>query len=137
MAEIQKADPSGEMTRRFIEFVMMQAQNAAMFLGEIPNPSTGRGEINLDLAKVFIDQLEMLSLKTRGNLSKDEEDILANTLTQLRLSFVRAGGLGVANTSPSASDSDSRPGPGTSTSPASESENEANSRKKFSKSYGS
>ena len=29
------------MSQRFIEFVMMQAQNAALFLGQIPNPQTG------------------------------------------------------------------------------------------------
>ena len=40
MAEVQRTTVSGEMTQRFIEFVMMQAQNAAMFLGQIPHPQT-------------------------------------------------------------------------------------------------
>ena len=48
------------MTQRFIEFVMMQAQQAAMFLGRIPNPQTGKPEVNLELARLFIDQLEMI-----------------------------------------------------------------------------
>ena len=68
MAEVQTSTQSGELSQRFIEFVMMQAQNAALFLGQIPNPQTGKGEINLELAKMFIDQLGMIQEKTRGNL---------------------------------------------------------------------
>jgi len=40
MPEVQSATHSGEMTQRFIELVMMQAQQAAMFLGHVPNPQT-------------------------------------------------------------------------------------------------
>lgn len=127
------------MTRRFIEFVMMQAQNAALFLGEIPNPATGRAEINLDLARMFIDQLEMIGEKTRGNLTEDEKEILTSTLTQLRLSFVRAGGLGASSSSPSSASS-AEPAPPAPSSPAQAAskpeEEEAAPRKKFTKSYG-
>jgi len=64
MAEVQKTTLSGELTQRFIEFVVMHAQNAALFLGQIPNPKTGQGEVNLDLARMFIDQLAMIQEKT-------------------------------------------------------------------------
>ncbi len=66
MAEVQTSTNSGELAQRFIEFVMMQAQNAALFLGQIPNPQTGKGEVNLEVAKMFIDQLAMIQEKTRG-----------------------------------------------------------------------
>ncbi len=66
------------MTQRFIEFVMMHAQNAALFLGQIPNPKTGQGEVNLELAKMFIDQLAMIQEKTRGNLTNEEATVLRN-----------------------------------------------------------
>jgi Domain of unknown function (DUF1844) len=59
MAEVQTSTNSGELAQRFIEFVMMQAQNAALFLGQIPNPQTGKGEVNLEVAKMFIDQLKL------------------------------------------------------------------------------
>ena len=49
MAEVQTSTQSGELSQRFIEFVMMHAQNAALFLGQIPNPKTGEGEVNLEL----------------------------------------------------------------------------------------
>src|SRR5213083_900542 len=89
MAEVQKNSQSiGEMTQRFIEFVMMQAQNAALFLGQIPNPQTGKGEVNLELAKMFIDQLAMIQEKTRGNLSNEESTVLRNALSNLQLAYV-------------------------------------------------
>src|SRR3954466_12284333 len=89
MAEVQTNTQSlGELSQRFIEFVMMQAQNAALFLGQIPNPQTGKGEVNLELARMFIDQLAMIQEKTRGNLSKEEEAVLRNTLSNLQMVFV-------------------------------------------------
>src|SRR5881227_3264719 len=72
MAEVQKTTLSGELSQRFIEFVIMHAQNAALFLGQIPNPKSGEPEVNLDLARMFIDQLAMIQEKTRGNLNHGE-----------------------------------------------------------------
>ena len=92
MAEVQKNPQAlGEMTQRFIEFVMMQAQNAALFLGQIPNPQTGKGEVNLELAKMFIDQLGMIEEKTRGNLTAEERQLLEQVLFELRMRYVEAG----------------------------------------------
>ena len=92
MAEVQKTVQTGEMTQRFIEFVMMHAQNAALFLGQIPNPKTGEAEINLDLARMFIDQLEMIQEKTRGNLTNEETMVLRNALSNLQMAFVEVSG---------------------------------------------
>src|ERR1700739_1350696 len=86
--ETQTSVQSGELSQRFIEFVMMHAQNAALFLGQIPNPKTGQGEVNLELAKMFIDQLEMIQEKTRGNLSSEETAVLRNTLSNLQMVYV-------------------------------------------------
>jgi Domain of unknown function (DUF1844) len=89
MAEYQNTPvSSGEMAQRFIEFVMMQAQNAAFMLGQIPHPQTGRAEVNLDMAQLLIDQLVMIQEKTKGNLSNDEGRILANALANLQIAFV-------------------------------------------------
>ena len=76
------------MTQIFIEFVMMQAQNAALFLGQIPNPRGGQPEVNLPLAKMFIDQLAVIAAKTHGNLNTDEAKVLDSALTQLEAAFV-------------------------------------------------
>src|SRR5437660_6616376 len=88
MAEVQTSTQSGELAQRFIEFVMMQAQNAALFLGQIPNPKTGEGEVNLELAKMFIDQLAMIQEKTRGNLTNEETTVLRNALSNLQMVYV-------------------------------------------------
>jgi hypothetical protein len=91
MAEYQNTTvSSGEMTQRFIEFVMMQAQNAAFMLGQIPHPQTGKAEVNLDMAQMRIDQLVMIQEKTKGNLNSDESRILAGAISNLQLAFVEA-----------------------------------------------
>jgi hypothetical protein len=91
MAEYQNTTvSSGEMTQRFIEFVMMQAQNAAFMLGQIPHPQTGKAEVNLDMAQMLIDQLVMIQEKTQSNLNSDESRILAGAISNLQLAFVEA-----------------------------------------------
>ncbi|HYY26836.1 MAG TPA: DUF1844 domain-containing protein [Chthoniobacterales bacterium] len=91
MAEYQNTTvSSGEMTQRFIEFVMMQAQNAAFMLGQIPHPQSGKAEVNLDMAQLLIDQLVMIQDKTQGNLNSDESRILAGTISNLQMAFVEA-----------------------------------------------
>ena len=143
MPEVQKTVQTGEMTQRFIEFVMMHAQNAALFLGQIPNPKTGEAEINLDLARMFIDQLEMIQEKTRGNLTNEEAMVLRNALSNLQMAYVEASGAAgpqhAAQPEPSQSAPSSEQSAsavaGQSSSVAS-SESETESRKKFSKSYG-
>jgi len=144
MAEVQTTTQSGELTQRFIEFVMMQAQNAALFLGQIPNPQTGQAEVNLEVARMFIDQLAMIQEKTRGNLTNEESTVLRNALSSLQMAFVEASQAGRATgaTSPS-------PEAGPETAPAAAEDQaaasidappppapEPESKKKFSKSYG-
>src|SRR5204862_6703393 len=88
MAEVQTSTNSGELAQRFIEFVMMQAQNAALFLGQMPNPQTGKGAVNLEVAKMFIDQWAMIQEKTRGNLRTEESTVLRNALSNVQLAYV-------------------------------------------------
>ena len=143
MAEVQTNTQSGEMSQRFIEFVMMQAQNAALFLGQIPNPQTGQGEVNLELAKMFIDQLAMIQEKTRGNLTNEEGAVLRNTLSNLQMAFVEVSQQSPAEKSAAPSQPEAKPempepAPVSSEKPdePAVSQAETESRKKFTKSYG-
>jgi hypothetical protein len=144
MAEVQTSTQSGELSQRFIEFVMMQAQNAALFLGQIPNPQTGKGEINLELAKMFIDQLGMIQEKTRGNLTNEETAVLRNTLSNLQMAFVEVSQKGRGETEAASSSASAKPeqpaeGQAASGEPegaSSPAQTEGESRKKFTKSYG-
>lgn len=142
MAELQRTTNAGEMVQRFIEFVMMHAQNAALFLGQIPHPQSGQPEVNLELAKMFIDQLVMIEEKTRGNLSNDETTVLRNALSNLQLAYVEAA-RGEPKTaspreaSPPVKEEKIEASPGTEAPPPSPTiEGEGESRKKFTKSYG-
>jgi len=136
MAEVQTNTQSlGELSQRFIEFVMMQAQNAALFLGQIPNPQTGKGEVNLELAKMFIDQLGMIQEKTRGNLTKEEEAVLKNTLSNLQMAFVEVSKEMREGKTESVAPEPSEPAAEKSE-PIAPPPSEAESRKKFTKSYG-
>jgi hypothetical protein len=78
------------MSALFANMVVQQTNLALMLLGKVPNPETGQPLQDLDAAKMFIDQLEMLEAKTRGNLDKNEEKLLGQSLTSLRLAFVEA-----------------------------------------------
>ena len=69
---------------RFNEFVILQAQNAGLFLGQIPDPRSGRKSVNLRAAKSVIDSLEMLASKTRGNLTTSEAKLLTTALQNLK-----------------------------------------------------
>lgn len=72
----------------FANMVMQQGNLALMFLGKVPNPETGEAMFDLEGARMFIDQLEMLHAKTRGNLSSDESALLGQTLATVRMTFV-------------------------------------------------
>jgi hypothetical protein len=124
MAEVQSSVQSGEMTRRFIEFVLMQAQQIAMLLGHVPGPDGKPMPPNLPIARIFIDQLEMIREKTRGNLTSEESDLLAKVLADLQLAYVEAGSTS-APAAPAAVP-DASPGPAP----------EDDDKKKFTKSYG-
>lgn len=78
MPAAPEADP------RFNEFVILQAQNAGLFLGQIPNPHSGEKQINLRAARSVLDSLEMLAAKTCGNLTAIEEKLLATAITNLQ-----------------------------------------------------
>ena len=141
MAEVQTSTQSGELSQRFIEFVMMHAQNAALFLGQIPNPKTGEGEVNLELAKMFIDQLAMIQEKTRGNLTSEESTVLRNALSNLQMVFVEVSQQiakgGATQKAPEEPKSEA-PKPAAEPPESAEGSDEGGeSKKKFTKSYGS
>ncbi|TKB27974.1 DUF1844 domain-containing protein [Desulfopila sp. IMCC35006] len=74
----------------FPAFVMSLNTSALYHLGEIADPSTGKRIVDLDLAKHAIDTLALIQNKTKGNLSKDEEELLKNILYDIKIRFVKA-----------------------------------------------
>ena len=134
----------------FANMIAQQTNMAFMFLGRIPHPDTGEVVQDFETSKFFIDQLEMLALKTKGNLDRQEEALLNQSLTTLRLAFVEAvdGGLAPgskpapaapAETIPAASAPAASPETPASPTPPAEAKApapvEEESRKKFTKKY--
>jgi hypothetical protein len=64
------------------------ATQALVALGQIPHPVSGKPELRLDEARHFIDTLEMLEAKTKGNRTPEETQLLDNLLHELRLGYV-------------------------------------------------
>ncbi len=84
------ASPEEMTSALFANMVVQQTNMALMFLGRVPHPESGQHILDLDAARMFIDQLEMLEAKTKGNLDKRETTLLKQSLTALRMAFVEA-----------------------------------------------
>jgi hypothetical protein len=89
------SDQPPETALSFISFVLSLASTAAIHFGDLPDPISGeRAEVNLDGAAQMIEILALLDVKTRGNLTAEERQVLEQVLYELRLRFVEAKGAG-------------------------------------------
>ena len=77
----------------FAQMVLQQSSMAMMLLGKTVHPQTGEVVRDLDAARLFIDQLEMLEHKTKGNLTSTEESTLRNVLYELRMAYLEVTNL--------------------------------------------
>jgi len=84
----QEKEAPGAIEVNFINYMTSLIFQTMVFLGEIPNPMTNKEDVNLPQAKLIIDTLLLLREKTKGNLSKEEENILNGSLYELQLKFV-------------------------------------------------
>lgn len=89
-SESELGQPSREemMSAIFANLVVQQTNMALMLMGRVAHPETGERVQDLEAARMFIDQLEMIELKTKGNLDKREEQLLKQSLMSLRMAFV-------------------------------------------------
>ncbi|MSU61602.1 MAG: DUF1844 domain-containing protein [Pedosphaera sp.] len=78
------------MSALFANLVVQQTNMAFVLLGRISHAETGKLMQDLETARLFIDQLEMLAVKTRGNLKREEDQLLQQSLMNLRMIFVEA-----------------------------------------------
>lgn len=74
----------------FSSFVLSLYSSGLVQLGKVEDPSTGKKEIHLDLAKHTIEIIAMLEEKTRGNLNEEEQNLLKALLSEIRMAFVEA-----------------------------------------------
>lgn len=76
----------------FAMLVSTLATQALLFLGQMPHPMTGQVELHLEEAKHFVDMLQMLEEKTKGNLVPEESQMLEQVLHELRMAYVTISG---------------------------------------------
>ena len=72
----------------FIHLVNTFVQSAWISLGKVKNPVSDKMERNLDQATYYIDLLDMLQTKMKGNLSEWEEQYISHSLSELKLNFI-------------------------------------------------
>ena len=82
------SEEQNPMEVNFINYVSSLVFQTMIFLGEMPNPMTNEPEKNLIQAKFLIDTLVMMREKTKGNLSKPEEDLLNSAVYELQMRYV-------------------------------------------------
>ena len=79
---------SDRNTQLFVSLVIGLVQAAYVQLGKVKNELTGTVDTNLEAARITIDTLAALELKTKGNLSEEESEVLRRALTELRMNYV-------------------------------------------------
>ena len=72
----------------FIHLVNTFVQSAWISLGKVKNPVTDKLDRNLEQASYYIDLLDMLQTKMKGNLSEWEEQYIIHSLSELKLNFI-------------------------------------------------
>jgi len=77
----------------FLRLLDMLAQTAALYMEGLPDPATGRRQVDLAGARQIVDSLLALREKTRGRLSFEESDALDGLLGELQLAFTRLAGV--------------------------------------------
>lgn len=86
--ELEAMDEEAEMTE-FMQFLYSLASSTAFIhLGLMEHPATGRAEVNLPAAQQGIGMLMLLQEKTKGNLTRTEDEFFTTLLSDLQMQFV-------------------------------------------------
>ena len=75
----------------FLDLVGVLAEPVAFYLGDAALPD-GKTMVNLDMARLHIDLLDVLRQRTAGNLTAEELGVLEDLLYQLRVRYVQKRG---------------------------------------------
>jgi uncharacterized protein DUF1844 len=86
--DLAETPEAAESSRSFQMLVDFLTRNAAAMLGGMADPRTGQAFVDLEGAREVIDMLDALREKTRGNLSKADDDLLIEVLGSLKLTFM-------------------------------------------------
>ena len=73
----------------FAALVSMLTTQALFAMGFLQIKGQENREPDLEMAKYNIDMLETLEEKTKGNLTEQEQKVLTDTLSELRMGYVK------------------------------------------------
>ncbi len=82
----------GHAPLSFSSFVLSLASTALIHLGDATHPEATPGAVDLLGARQTIDVLELLAVKTAGNLTQEEQRLLQDLLLDLRLRYLKKSG---------------------------------------------
>ncbi|MCS7167954.1 MAG: DUF1844 domain-containing protein [Gemmatales bacterium] len=85
----RRAQTTSMPAASFALLVQSLVSQALIALGDAENPITGQRQADYDLARFHIDMLGVLEEKTKGNLTRSEENLLRGWLFDLRLRYVQ------------------------------------------------
>jgi len=88
IADAADAMPDSPPPATFETLVTMLFTQVLAALGQLPGVDGKPAPVNKPFAKYFIDSLEMLGEKTKGNLSDDESQMVSETLHAMRMAYV-------------------------------------------------
>ena len=71
-----------------IHLVNTFVQSAWISLGKVKNPVSDKIERNVEQETYYIDLLDMLQTKMKGNLSEWEEQYIIHSLSELKLNYI-------------------------------------------------
>ncbi len=71
----------------FCQLVMSLHAEVMQHLGKIKNPASGKIEPDMEKARQAIDMLVMIRKKTRGNLTKDENQLLERLISEAEKNY--------------------------------------------------
>ena len=74
----------------FSGFILSLNTSALIHLGEIPDPESKQRLVNLPAAKHTIDILEIITEKTRGNLSDEEQKLIEDVVYNLKMKVLKS-----------------------------------------------
>lgn len=80
----------------FVELINMIAMQAMVGLGGMTGPGGERIPPSLELAKHYIDMLQVLEEKTKNNLTDEERKLLDQLLYEMRMRYVQSASGGAA-----------------------------------------
>ena len=83
-----KKESLSKKEQLFMYLIRTFQSSAWIALGKMENPMTDKTSVNIEQASFYINLLEMVQEKTKNNLTDYEEQMLINTVSELKINLI-------------------------------------------------